>query len=290
MPSSQLAVLCQHIENQDTDHFGKFYMYVSLLNTLTARNNSFADGLPQYSGVFFGGKKALNVGDIPTEFTKQLNNYAREFINLEPHWSKSLHNLVMTYIRKGKVSDLIYIIDQMLSHLASIHGKQSHNNDIYSDIKFDKNKEKLADFIKEISAFNQQLLSITDNSCNAALSLLAVTTGFVLVFTIAPLIISLPLVFGGLYGVYHFTTAAIAQIESLESQMEQVSKKMENLPRDSSFFGNPNHHAFYTAAIKPLPYAAITAIEQFMVDESQQEELKSFREGLDLAFHPVFFG
>ncbi|PWY56486.1 hypothetical protein DGG96_02280 [Legionella qingyii] len=289
MPSSQLAVLCQHIENQDTDHFGKFYMYVSLLNTLTARNKSFADGLPQYSGTFFGGKKALNIGEIPAEFTKQLNIYAQEFINLQPHWSKSLHNLVMAYIRKGKVSDLIYIIDQMLSHLASIHGKQSHNNKIYDDINFAKNKENLTGFIKEISAFNQQLLSITDNSCNAALSLLAVTTGLVLVFTIAPLIISLPLVLGGLYGVYHFAAAAMAQIESLELQMQQISQKMENLPQDRSLFGNVNHNAFYTAVIKPLPYAAITAAEQFMVDESQQEQLKGYRQGLDLAFNSAMF-
>lgn len=45
MPSHQLALLCQQIEKQKTDHFGKFYMYVSLLNTLTARNKTFADGL-----------------------------------------------------------------------------------------------------------------------------------------------------------------------------------------------------------------------------------------------------
>lgn len=84
----------------------------------------------------------MNIGLIPVEFTSELNVYAREFINLQPHWSKTLHNIVMAYVRKGKVTDLIYIIDQMLSHLTAMQGKQSHNNEIYMDINFGKKKRK----------------------------------------------------------------------------------------------------------------------------------------------------
>ncbi|HHF7375428.1 hypothetical protein [Legionella bozemanae] len=289
MPSHQLALLCQQIEKQSTDHFGKFYMYVSLLNTLTARNKTFADGLPKYStGSMFWRKNHLDVGEIPIGFTQQLDAYAREFINLQPHWSKTLHNIVMAYIRRGKITDLAYIIDQMLSHLMSIQGHQSHNQDIYEYISFEKKKKGLIDFIQQVSTFNRQLLSIADNGCNTALSLLAVTTGFVLVlasiFSIIPLIIGLPLVLGGAYGAYHFATTGMAQLEQLESQMKQMLKKLEMLQGD--LFGDKNSVSFYAAAVKPLPYAVVTAGEQLMFDKSQKKTLQEYRETLDESFTP----
>lgn len=135
MPSTQLARLCEQIEKQATDHFGKFYMYASLLNSVAVRDKPFVEGLPKYSSFF--STKELNIGgELPTEFTQQLTSYAREFINSQPQWSKTLHNIVMAYFRKGKITDLSYIIDQMLSHLLSIQGHQSHNHDIYQNINF----------------------------------------------------------------------------------------------------------------------------------------------------------
>ncbi|KTD41774.1 hypothetical protein [Legionella parisiensis] len=289
MPSHQLALLCQQIEKQKTDHFGKFYMYVSLLNTLTARNKTFADGLPKYAtGSMFWRKNHLDIGEIPIGFTQQLDSYAREFINSQPHWSKTLHNIVMAYIRRGKITDLAYIIDQMLSHLMSIHGQQSHNQDIYEYISFEKKKKGLIDFIQQVSTFNRQLLSVADDGSNTALSLLAVTTGFVLVLasiaSIIPLIIGLPLVLGGAYGVYHFATKGIAQAEQLETQMQQVFDTMG--PLQGSLLGDKNSVSFYAAAVKPLPYAVVTAGEQLMFNQSQQKTLKEYRETLDRVFIP----
>lgn len=287
MPSNQLTLLCQQIEKQNTDHFGKFYMYVSLLNTLTVRNKTFADGLPKYTrGMAFWRDNHLNIGgELPIEFIQQLNRYSREFINTEPHWSKTLHNIVMAYVRKGKITDLTYIIDQMLNHLTAIQGRQSHNQKIYEYIHFDENKAGLVEFIKQISTFNQQLLSVADGGCNTALSIFAVATGLVLVLasiaSIIPLIIGLPLVLGGAYGTYHYVTKAIAQAEQLEAQVNTIVQKMNMLPRDESLFGDKNYSSFYAAAIKPLPYTAITAGEQLMFEESQQKLLGEQREQMD---------
>ncbi|KTD10638.1 hypothetical protein Lgra_1604 [Legionella gratiana] len=286
MPSNQLFLLCEQIEKQNTDHFGKFYMYVALLNTVTVRNKSFADSLPKYSrGLAFWRDNRLNIGEIPIEFTKQLDRYAREFINPQPHWSNTVHNLVLAYVRKGKVSDLTYIIDQMLHHLTAIQGHQSHNNNIYNHINFEEKKEGLIAFIQQISMLNQQLLSAVDSGCNTALSLLVITAGAVLVlasvFSLIPTVIGLGLVLGGSYAAYHFLTQAQEQTELLEEQMKQVAQKMQQLPRDESLFGDENYNAFYAAVIKPLPYAALTAAEQLMFDDSQKDELTGQREALD---------
>lgn len=45
MLSSQLSSLSQQIEAQTTDHFGKFYMYVGLLNSITERKKTFTKNL-----------------------------------------------------------------------------------------------------------------------------------------------------------------------------------------------------------------------------------------------------
>ncbi|WP_454785962.1 hypothetical protein [Legionella sp. WA2024007413] len=287
MPSSQLALLCHQIENQNTDHFGKFYMYVSLLNTLTVRNKSFADGLPKYSsGLAFWRTNHLDIGkELSVEFIQKLDLYSREFMNTEPHWLKTLYNIVMVYIRKGTITDLTYIIEQMLNHLSAMQGYQSHNQDIYDYINFEQNKKGLAEFIKQVSDLNQQLLSIADSGCNTVLSTLAVATGLVLVLasvtSIAPLVIGLSLVVGGTFGIYHYVTQAEAQAKQLESQGNKIVETMSKLPQNVNFFGNKNYSSFYAAAVKPLPYTVITALEQLMFDKSQQDELTKQRKQID---------
>lgn len=286
MPSNQLSLLCEQIEKQNTDHFGKFYMYVALLNTVTVRNKTFADSLPKYSrGLAFWRDNRLNIGEIPVEFSKQLNAYAREFINPQPHWSNTIYNIALAYIRKGKISDLTYIIDQMLDHLVAIQGHQSHNDNIYNHIHFEEKKEGLIAFIQQVSMLNQQLLSAVDSGCNTALSLLVVTTGAVLIlasiFSLIPTVIGLGLVLGGAYGAYHFVEQATEQTKLLEKQMDQVVQKIKQLPRDESLFGDENYNAFYAALIKPLPYAALTAAEQLMFEDSHKDKLTEQREMLD---------
>ncbi|WP_392537541.1 hypothetical protein [Legionella sp. 227] len=293
MPSSQLSSLCELIENQKTDNFAKFYMYASLLNTLTVKNKTFVGSLPQYSG-FFGSTTDLDIGGpLPIQFTKQLTLYAREFNNTQPHWSKTLQNVVMTYVRKGKISDLAHIIDMMLYHLAAIQGRQSRNHGIYSDISFADKKEGLTQFIEKISAFNHQLLSTADSGFNTALSAFAVVTGFVLVLasiaSVVPLIIGLPLLVGGGYGMYHYSTKAIGQIDKLANQLKLIQDSVNGIGQDNSLFdfSNFNQMAFLTAAVKPLPYALVTAVEQIILDESQQKQATQYREALDLAFRPL---
>ena len=287
MPSNQLSLLSQQIEKQDTDHFGKFYMYVSLLNTLTVRNKTFTDGLPKHIGFF--GKDNLNIGgELPVEFTNKLNIYARGFINSQPHWSKSLHNIVMVYFRKGKITDLTFIIDQMLNQLTAIHGVQSHNNKIYNSIKFEEKKEGLAQFIEQVAACNQQLISTIDSGCNTALSILAATTGLVLViasiFSIVPLIIGLPLLIGGAIGAYYFVTKGMEQTKQIKTEAEKLGEKLEKLPQDKSLFGDINHLPFYAAVVKPLPYAALTAAEQLVFNKTHLQKVNAERETLDEKF------
>jgi hypothetical protein len=287
MPSSQLSLLCEQIEAQNTDHFGKFYMYVSLLNTVTVRNKSFAEGLPKYSkGLAFWRDNHLDLGgEIPVEFSQKVDLYARQFINAQPNWSTVLYNIAMSYIRKGKIADLTYIIDQMLSHLKAIHGPQTNNQNIYDYVQFESKKTSITQFIEQISTFNQQLLSVADTCCNTALSVAAATTGLVLVlasvFFLASSFIGFGLLIAGAYSAYSFVTQLEGQVNQLEKQMMQIVEKAQKLPDDNSLFGNKNHHAFFSSIFMPLPYTVLTAVEQLTFDKSTQQKLLEERSSLE---------
>lgn len=287
MPSSQLSSLCEQIEAQNTDHFGKFYMYVSLLNSVSVRNKSFGAGLPKYSkGLAFWRDNHLDLGgEIPVGLSQEVDRYARQFVNAQPNWSTVLYNIAMSYIRKGKISDLTYIIDQMLSHLKAIHGLQSHNQKIYDYVEFESKKTNITQFIEQISIFNQQLLTVADTACNTALSVAAAATGLVLVlasiFFLASSLLGFALLIGGAYSAYSFIVQLEGQVNQLEQQMMQIVDKAQKLPEDNSLLGTKNHHAFFSSIFIPLPYTALTAVEQLVFDESTQKKLSEERGNLE---------
>jgi hypothetical protein len=287
MPSNKLSSLCQQIESQDTDSFAKFYMYVALLNTVSERKKNFTESLPKYSkGFALWQTEEMNFGKLPVDFYQQVNTYRREFINLQPSTSKSLYNIVMAYIRKGTISDLMYIIEQMLKHLTAIHGQQSHNNAIYEYIDFAEKKESITQFIREISEFNQLLLAVVDNSGHTAASLLFVVTGAILIlaslFSLIPSLIGLGLIAGGVGAGSYFATQAIQHAQQLQGKMAEIGAKVTKLPQDTSLFGgDKNHLAFFTSIALPLLYAAITAAEQVMANARQQEQVTESRRELD---------
>jgi hypothetical protein len=287
MPSSQLSSLCEQIEAQNTDHFGKFYMYVSLLNTVAVRNKSFAAGLPKYStGLAFWRTNHLDLGgEISIEFSQQVDLYAQQFINAQPTWSTALYNLALSYMRKGNISDLAYIIDQMLNHLKAIHGPQSKNQNIYDYVDFDSKKAGIIEFIEQISAFNRQLLTVVNTVCNTGLSVAAALMGIVLmiasVFFIGSSLVGLGLLIGGAYSTYSFASQLEEQVEQLKEQVEEIAGKAQNLPINNNLLTDKNHHAFFSSIVMPLPYAALTAIEQLSFNETSQQQLAVVRDDLE---------
>ncbi|EHL30294.1 hypothetical protein [Legionella drancourtii] len=183
----------------------------------------------------------------------------------------------MSYIRKGKISDLTYIIEKMLHHLNAIHGPQTKNQNIYDYVQFESKKTSITQFIEQISIFNQQLLSVVDTGCNTALSVAVAATGLVFVlasvFFLAFSFIGFGLLIGGAYSAYSFAAQLERQVNQLEKQMMQIVEKAQKLPDDNSLFGNKNHHAFFSSIFIPLPYAVLTAVEQITFDESIQKKL-----------------
>lgn len=287
MPSHQLSELCAQIEKQDTDHFGKFYMYVSLLNTVADRRKPFDQSLPQYNpGLAFWRDNKLNLGHISPDFRQQTQGYSAQFSNENIDASRVGHNIIMTYFRKSTISDLTYIIDQMLFHLAHVDEPLSQNRNIYNYLDFANKKAGLTLFIKQVSDFNKLLLSIADDGINCALSAAVALAGAIVilasVFTLIPSLVGLGLIIGGVTAAVYFANEVVEQLDKVEPTAKLVAEKFRTLPQDRSIFGrDSNHHAFFTAAITPLAYATVTAMEQLAATPEIKDQAAENREALN---------
>lgn len=287
MPSHQLSELCAQIEKQDTDHFGKFYMYVSLLNTVADRRKTFDQGLPQYDrGLALWQNKRLNTGHISADFRQQTQEYSAQFINENIDAARASRTMFMTYFRKSTLSDLAYIIDQMLFHLTHVDEHLNQNKNLYDYLDFANKKAGLTLFIKQVSDFNKLLLSTADNGINGALSAIVALAGAIVilasVFTLIPSLVGLGLMLGGIAAATYFVNQVEKQGKQVEPNGQLIAEKIRTLPQDRSIFGNDaNHHAFFTAAITPFSYATVTAMEQLAVTPEIKAEAAEIRERLN---------
>lgn len=287
MPSHQLSKLCAQIEKQDTDHFGKFYMYVSLLNTVADRRQTFDQSLPQYHrGLSIWQNNKLNIGQVSPDFKQQTQEYSAQFINEHIDASRVSHNLIMTYFRKSTISDLAYIIDQMLFHLTHVDEHLNQNKNLYNYLDFANKKAGLTVFIKQVSDFSKLLLSIADNGINWALSAIVALAGAIVilasVFTLIPSLVGLGLMLGGIAAATYFINEVEKKGKQVEPNGQLIAEKIRTLPQDRSIFGNDaNHHAFFTAAITPLAYVEVTALEQLAATPVIKAQAAESREALN---------
>lgn len=67
----------------------------------------------------------------------------------------------------------------------------------------------------------------------------------------------------------------------IESQIGQIKEKMRQLPEDRSLSRNKNHTAFFNSIFTPLPFAALTAVEQLAFDENIYQKLTQSRNDLN---------
>ena len=120
MPSSSLVIISGQIEEQGSDSFTKFYMYSSLLHAICVRDPSkgFFDLMPAKVNVLFGTSTGFDLEKFDGAFETQVNQYRGMFSPAQPAPLVVVEKIVMTYLRKSQVADLVFIIDKMLDHLS----------------------------------------------------------------------------------------------------------------------------------------------------------------------------
>jgi hypothetical protein len=166
MSSSELQNIIDTIEGQDTDHFGKFYLYVSLLHKATVRDQrTFASLLPRHNGGLFHKSRSVDVGSNLIELPGSIDAYSQQFNGKTYDPVNSAVTLVSTYFRTGKIMDLISIVKQMYSHLSLIERELTANNrKIFDKLDFSHKQHQLLPLLQQLNQISDQYISMTDSA------------------------------------------------------------------------------------------------------------------------------
>jgi len=295
MPSRQLHSIIDHIEGQKTDDFGKFYLYVSLLHKVAIDDNkTFGELIPKKTGGFFShlvssGNKPLHIGQLAPEISGIIDNYGASYrLNGSYDPFESAQNILLAYIRKGKLSDLTEIIDRMYQHLSAVYetNLNKDNQQIFKGLNFGEKKPKIEKFLLEISKFNHLCLSGIDSSANVLISATVAIGGAIIILASGlaalPMLIGAALVAGGVISAY----SQFKQTEELVNQFEQqgklIEKQMKQLPLVESFFGSTSDHkSFILSIMWPLAFSIPTALDSVLLFDNWAKESATIREDLN---------
>ena len=275
MPSSTLQVLSDQIEQLETDDFGKFYMYSSLLNVITVRDEkAFVYTLPLYKGLF-GPPKSVYIGKPNVDFYSLVTSYQNQFKpNSAPNIFTVAKKIIGAYLRKGQLADLSFIIDKMVAHLNVIHidnMSNTPNKMIYDHIFFNSKKTDVYQVINTVLKANHHFLSCIDNGINASLSACLVILGLTVVlafaFSLVGLIIAAVMVGAGVYGLNNFYLEAMESFDKITNAYDQIYK-LALRPDSHCVSKNENLTRFYHDSVfTPIMFFPITGIEQLSLDD-----------------------
>ncbi len=295
MPSNNLQSIINQIEQQDTDSFGKFYLYVALLHKVTMHDEkTFVELIPKKQGGFFGqlagkGHNQLDVGKLSPEITGMVNEYSEQYKSGQYNPLGSVQTIMMAYLRKGKLADLVVIINKMHQHLSVVYeGSLNKNNkSIYRALDFTQKQHRIEGFLGEMSSISNLLLSSVDISGNFLISSVVALVGAVCLLasglSLLPILVGTTLMVGGALSAYLCFEQIKNQYQQLAEKKKSVEDKVNNFPEDKSFLNsNENHKAFVSSILWPIAYTFPTFIESVLFNDEMAEQAAEMRKTLDL--------
>ncbi|PJD93414.1 MAG: hypothetical protein CK424_02495 [Legionella sp.] len=258
MPSQRLERLSAQIENETTDSFGKFYLYASLLNVLTVRTKSFSDTLPKTTGVL---SPNINIGGT-SRVANHADSYAREFKKTPPGLHYFIQEIILSFMRQGKLSDLFFIIGKMNEHLKMNTLQQ--NRSLHSNISFGVRQTEIVNLLKNV----QQMAECTQYSIDNSVYMFAAMVGLIVIPLLVSALISawmaiLATVTTG-YMIYFFSKKIQSAAEQMKDAVERYDATMDDLVREQTInINTPNNLSYFIHSIvMPISHLGITMLEQ----------------------------
>ncbi|HVT62872.1 MAG TPA: hypothetical protein VHD33_05220 [Legionellaceae bacterium] len=289
MPSQMLTELSTEIEKQNTDHFGKFYMYAALLKMVTVRqsNSDFNANLPIYTNWGISNK-SINIGSPSARFFNNTVNYQKKFDVKVPDFFIVLQKIILSYMRTGQLSDLIFMIEKMTAHLSAIDSKGNvlPNKSIYDGMNFESHKLQMSQLLSAVNNVTHEVQSMVDNSVHCALSgavgfislMAALTAGL----SVSGVLLSLFLATAGGYSAYYYFQQAKVSFERMDQTVNACKRITEDLITKpcNNVLPTPNYNNFILGTVlAPLAYTPIVVREQMAVntyDLTQANEQRNY--------------
>ena len=291
MPSQALTELSAQIESQKTDSFGKFYLYATLLKKITIRDRqqSFFDTMPVYSHMLTMGltTTAIKAGNLDAALNSRVTNYQSQFDVKAPNFILSIQRIFLSFVRKGQLSDLAFIIDKMNDHLnAAPMAVESYNAGIYSNASFDSRKKGLQELLRSTQNVSKLAQDTVDNTMYAFITIIAAILSLKITMLLGGLLLTLAMLAASGFATYAFLQTAYACFNSIESAViacQEVGKKLYTEQARNAM--TPNFLSFIIyGVLKPLAFANVTVREQTAVDMDEYLKTQTVREQLESEF------
>lgn len=291
MPSQALAELSAQIERQQTDSFGKFYLYATLLHKITIRDRTktFADTMPLYANkaTFGWTDTKVNAGTLDSSFNAKIINYQAQFDVKVPNFILSIQRIALSFIRKGQLSDLAFIIDKMNEHLgAEPMAEESYNASIYKNASFDSRKKGLHNLLQSAQQVSRLTQDIVDNAGYAVITIIATLLSLKLTMLLGGLLLTMGMLAAGGYATYYFLATAIACVNRIEAAITACNMVGQELcTEQAKNLRSPDNLNFIIKGVlMPIAFATVTVQEQTATNFQDHQTSQHNREAVTQQF------
>lgn len=235
----KLNQLIDQIEAKPTDSLGKLYLYTALLDACTIEDSkSFSNRLPARKGKgLFNGldrdkQNHLNVGSISYELENQVESFSKQFHTQNYQPLEAARTLFLAFFRRGKLTDLLTILNKMHEHLDDVREESmTKNKPIYHSFNFAHNQNLMIKELSQIRSMHQSVFSLIDYSGYALIATLVALMGLTLMLfsglALVPLFIGTTLLVGGGVGVFlcacQIQTTLNSMISTIDSWTSEES-------------------------------------------------------------------
>lgn len=315
MPSQALQDLSAQIEQQQTDNFGKFYLYATLLNTMTVRKKSFLAAMPVYQSVTSTVKSAvqnglntifypsvglvftpadedckIKTGAIDSTFYKKLTDYAEQYANPVPNVVRVSLEIFWTFLRRGKLNDLLFVIQKMDAHLnTSSLAAPAYNQGIYMGIAFKERQENVRELLTHARWITKHAQDAVDSGALTVATVIAAIVALKFTMAFGGILLSLTMLTAGACTAYYFIQSAIEsfnQIETAANNCEQLCLKMTREQEENLY--SPNNLNFIIKGIMaPITYTGVTVREQMQTCEAEAQATRAERKRIDNQYQEI---
>jgi len=305
MPSYALAELSKQIELQKTDHFGKFYLYATLLNTITVRKKKFLDGMPVYLdhsiyglaeagfkqtvGVLSGHtdtdtSKKINIGTIDAQFSEKVSQYQSQYEDIEPSFVRSVQNIFLAFARKGQLSDLIFIIDKMHAHLNTYPmAEKPYNKSIHDGISFGTRKANVNRLLTVARDVTTHAQNSVDNATYGFGTIIAAMLAIQLTMALGGIFLTLVMLGIGACAAFYFLQSAVTSFERIAGAASHCENLFEDMikKQEDKIYAPNNLNFIIKGVLAPIAYAGVTVHEQTASTDDEARSAAKVRKQLD---------
>ena len=300
MPSSALKEISDQIENQNTDSFGKFYLYAALLNGLTVRKKKiFEETLPSFtpntakavSKTLLASmplspieNPQLKVGKLEGTLLTQITNYQDKFNSPNLSVVSMLQKIFYFFLQRDQLNDLLFIIEEMNIHLKTTPmAEKAHNEFIFFQTSFDKRQEG----VKQLLAVAEKTIKLARASIHnymygcATIAVAVVALHFV--FSMGGLLLTLAMLAGAGYATYYFFQTAMNSYKGIAASAQNCIDIVKTMSEDQAvtIFQENNLNFIIRSIVAPIAYMGVAVSEHLAVTEKEVTDNEASRATLD---------